>query len=202
MSTQGITVACHVRTSLFLEPVDAKVETLRQCEDEGTLEGLVLRTWPDQIRLDEDSPFQEAIEVYERYALWADRRDYSIEPPFRIKTARSMASEEEWDVLVTPILCLGIYRGSELVGVFPHSDGETVYGATDAIAALRSGELPPPVQEEHGATSVRYTEPGATTRQVRACPRCSASAVNVHGILACTDCRWTAVERVVSTPRP
>lgn len=137
------TVVCHVRAPLLLEPVDSKIRTLYRCVSEGTVDDLVTRSWPENVVLDSEGPHQEVIDRFERFERWADAHDVSIRPGFRVGTSASMVSEREKRVLVTPLLCLAVYSESQLLGIYPHSDGETTYTATDAIAALRSGELPP-----------------------------------------------------------
>jgi hypothetical protein len=60
-----VTIACYVRAPMLLEPVDAHVETLRACEREGIVDGLLLRSWPEQVRFDEASPDREVLERFE-----------------------------------------------------------------------------------------------------------------------------------------
>lgn len=197
LDTSTLTVACNVRTSLFLEPVDAKVETLREADRAGDIAGLVLRTWPNRVRVDEDSPYQETIDLYHRYDRWAERHDRSIEPPFSVHTTSSMASDQEWEVLVTPIMCLGVYHDRQLLGVFPHSDGDTTHSATDAIGALRSGELPPPLASIEAPIDTGPDTDGKPSGPPT-CPRCESALVNVQGLLSCAECGRTLVEE----PRP
>lgn len=212
---EELTVSCHVRAPLLLDPVDAKIETLRSCEDEGEIDALVLRSWPEEVTLDADGPYQEAVERFEEFERWADRHGTSIRPPFRVRTSTSPASETEREVLVTPVMCLALYADDRLLGVFPHEDGETTHTVTDAIAALRTGTLPEPIR----ATADRVADAGAGTpdrrdgtelggpelrdrsetgeaRTVRTdCPECSAALLNVQGILACSACKWLDPDR-------
>lgn len=201
-----LTVVCHVRAPLLLEPVDSKIETLRTCEDDGEIGDLLLRSWPDSVSVGPDSPHQEVLERFERFEQWADAHDVSVEPPFRIRTASSLASDEPTRMLVTPILCLALYHADQLIGVYPHTDGEETYTTTDAIAKLRTGAIPTPLGTPAGTptdaqilptpsseeeTGVDVEHDSSETLTPTICPSCDEPLVNVQGILACTDCLWT-----------
>jgi len=114
-----ITTVCYVRAPLLLEPVDAQVETLQACESEGAVDDLLLRSWPKEVALSEESPHQEVLENFERFAQWADERGVSVRPPFRKRTTTSQVTGTTRERLVTPLLCLELYADDELIGVFP-----------------------------------------------------------------------------------
>ena len=213
---QRLTVRCHVRAPLLLEPIDAKIATLRQCERQGAIRTLSLRSWPDAVTLGGDGPDSEIVDRFERFERWADANDVTIRPPFRIRTTSSMVSDRERRVLVTPVCCLALYDGDALVGVYPHTDGEITRTATDAIGALATGERPSPVTETVPAVPTPTVESGGhgteiadrrwaaspTAPTVTACPDCTGPLVNVQGILSCGDCRWTDAELdALASPR-
>ena len=183
-----LTAVCYVRAPLLLEPVDRQVETLRACESEGAVDDLLLRSWPKEVALSEETPHQEALESFERFEQWANRRDVSIRPPFRERTATNQISGETTDLLVMPMLCLELYADDELVGIFPHTDettGET-YTTDEAIAALRTGEIPTPLgaePEDAAASSAGGSSPND-------CPDCGGSLIDGQGLFACPDCGW------------
>lgn len=175
-----LTVSCHVRAPMLLEPVDAHVETLRRCAAEGAIDELVLRSWPDQVRRSPESPEQDAIERFEAFSAWADRASVDVQPPFETRTRTSMVSGAETDLLVLPLCCLALYdEAGGLVGVYPHSaDGET-RTVEDAIASLQSGAVPVPLS-------------AAPARVERGdlCPECAGLLVNGQGLYSCPDCAW------------
>lgn len=209
-----LTVACHVRAPLVLDPVDSKVETLRTCEENGDIGDLILQSWSDKVSLEENSPHEEVVDRFERFELWADAHGVSVRPPFSIQTTASLASDTPKRVLVTPILCLALYHDSQLLGVYPHSDGENTYTATDAIAELRTGTLPTLLgtaeptasdsSEDTDAESLEDAHSPSTDRTTRitdrnapsptVCPDCENMLTNVQGILSCTGCDWTDTE--------
>ena len=181
-----ITAVCHVRAPLLLEPVDRQIETLRACESEGAVDDLLLRSWPKEVSLSDESPYQEALESFERFEQWADRRGVSIRPPFQERTTTNQISGETTDLLVMPMLCLELYADDDLVGVFPHTDeaaGET-YTTDEAIAALRTGEVPTPL----GGAPETATATGDA--EATDCPTCGGSLIDGQGLFACSDCGW------------
>jgi hypothetical protein len=174
-----VTVACYVRAPMLLEPVDAHVETLRACETENVLGGLLLRSWPEKVSLADGLPDREVLERFEEFEGWADRRGVSVRPPFEVRERTSSATGEFSERLVTPLIALALYDEGLLVGVYPHSaDGET-YTVEDAIARLRTGDLPTPLS-------------GAAERpaRIRDCPSCDGPLVNGQGLFACPGCGW------------
>ncbi|QCW03524.1 HTH domain-containing protein [Natrinema pallidum] len=182
----ALTVVCHVRAPLLLEPVDEQIETIQACESEGAIDDLLLRSWPKEIALSEESPHQEVLESYDRFSAWADERDVTIRPPFRKRTTTSQVTGETRERLVTPLLCLELYAGDELLGVFPHSDEATTdtYTTDEVIATLRTGGLPTPLGSVADPDERLASATGDT------CPDCGGSLIDGQGLFACSDCGW------------
>ncbi|WP_254538257.1 HTH domain-containing protein [Halomarina litorea] len=177
-----ITVTCYVRPSLLLEPVDSHIRTLREAEADGQIDALLLRSWSDQITLTRAGPASEGVEAFERFTEWAYAEGVSIQPPFDVRRRDSLITGECREVLVTPLCCLAVYVGSTLVGVYPHVDDGEPRSVTDAIAALRTGEL----REEAAALPATSTED---------CPRCGGVLLNGQGVFGCSeaDCEWVGL---------
>lgn len=206
--TTTLTAVCYVRAPLLLEPVDRQVETVRACESEGTIDDLLLRSWPKEVKLAGDSPYQEALEAYDRFRTWADHQGVDVCPPFRERTTTSQVTGETNELLVTPLLCLELYADDELVGVFPHSDGDETITTEDAIASLRCGELPAPLEGDASDTVRRADDASVPTLRTGdasgvlesgestavesdGCPDCNSTLIDGQGLFACTDCGWT-----------
>ena len=169
---------------MLLEPIDAHVETLRACEREGTIESLLLRSWPEQVRLGDGSPDREVLERFEEFEAWADRRGVSIRPPFEVRERTSSVTGEFRERLVTPLIAVALYDGSRLTGVYPHSaEGET-YTVEDAIATIRTGRLPRPL-------STSEAQPAGADD----CPECDGRLVSGQGLFACETCGWVGTAR-------
>lgn len=174
------TVVCYVRAPLLLEPIDSQVETLQACEAEGMIDTAILRSWPDEVTLGDPAPHHETIEVFERFDRWANHHGVSIRPPFDVRTMTSLVTDDTKEVLVTPVICLAVYRDEQLIGVYPHSTDDETYTVTEALAALRTGELQPSLER-----SPTHDAPRATT-----CPECGDALIDGQGIFACGECGW------------
>ena len=179
-SSSSITVVCHVRAPLLLEPIDRQIETLQACETEGSIDDLLLRSWPKEVSRDESTLHHEVLETYDQFSQWADQRGVSIEPPFNTRTSTSTVTGKSRELLVTPLLCLEVYVDDDLIGVFPHSEGDETYTTDEVIAQLRTGELPTPLGQSPTAA-------GSATE----CPECGESIVDGQGLYACGECGWT-----------
>ncbi|MBZ6496690.1 HTH domain-containing protein [Natrinema longum] len=197
----SLTAVCYVRAPLLLEPVDTQVETLQACESDGAIDELLLRSWPKEVALSEESPHQEVLANYERFVRWADERGVSVRPPFRERSTTSQVTGETRDRLVTPLLCLELYADDELVGVFPHSTETTdeTYTTDEAIATLRTGEIPTALGSVGDAEPLELP-PSAT------CPDCGGLLVDGQGLFGCSDCGWigtvTEYGRFATQPEP
>lgn len=181
----NVTVVCHVRAPLLLEPIDRQIETIQACESEGAIDDLLLRSWPKEVTLNESTPHQEVLETYDRLSSWADRQGVSIDPPFRQRKTTSQVTGTTKELLVTPLVCLEVYADDELVSVFPHSADDETETTHEAIASLRTGELPTPLESE---TTIEEAEIEKT--KSGDCPDCGASLVDGQGLFACSDCSW------------
>ncbi|QCS42754.1 HTH domain-containing protein [Natrinema versiforme] len=181
-----LTAVCHVRAPLLLEPVDRQIETLQACESEGAIDDLLLRSWPKEVALSEESPHQEVLANYERFLQWADERGVTVRPPFRERSTTSQVTGTTRELLVTPLVCLELYADDELVGVFPHSDEATeeTYTTDEAIATLRTGEIPTPFG------SVDETDADLESATSSTCPDCGGSLIDGQGLFTCGDCGW------------
>jgi len=193
-ATAETTVACHVRAPMLLEPIDSQIETLRASESDGAVDAVVLRGWPDKVSLGDDRSFREVVDVFRRFERWADRRGVSVRPPFEVRTTSATFTDADAAVLVTPLIAVAVYRGDRLHGVYPHSDGEDTYTVADAIATLRTGEVPTPLG----------TAPAPEPVRPDGCPDCGGDLVDGQGLLGCVDCEWTGTAtengRLVASP--
>lgn len=181
--SDSFTVVCYARPSLLLDPIDSHVETLRTCEREGRIETLLVRSWPAQLPCSGETTDREGLEAFERFGDWADRAGVSIEPPFDVRTRSSAITGESREIVVTPLLCLALYDGNTLVGVYPHDDGGRTRDVSTTVAALRTGQLQTAVVES------------SVDRSVDSCPDCDERVVNGQGLCVCIDddCYWVGV---------
>lgn len=190
-----IHVACYVRKSSIVAPVDSSLRTLERLEAENVLDEFTVGAWPAEVRLDDPRPHGEVVDLFEAFDAWAEQWNVSIRPPFSVETRRSEIIGETRDVLITPIQCLAIYVNGVLVEVFPHStartDGGETYTVADALTLLEEREIQAFGSGQGPATASRRDHaaveaPDAADR----CPACGAEFITGQGMYACPDCDW------------
>lgn len=175
--TEPLSVTVYVRPAQLLDPIDAKIDTVQQLESAGKVDSLSIHAWPDKITLSEKTPYAEAIEEFRKMEAWADEQDVSIRPPFDVRTTTSSFTNETTTILRTPIMCLAVYADNRLANVFPHSRSEEQYSVTDAIAALRTGDI-----------DLFSFDADRATQVPERCSECGALLTNVQGLGVCHDC--------------
>lgn len=181
----SIEVTAYVRPTLLLEPMDAKLETLRTLAAEDIVDALAVEHWPGKVPLSAGTVYDGALDAFDRFERWADANGASIRPPFTVRAVTSEFREETYSVVRTPIMCLEVDVDGELAGVFPHTRDGTEHDVTEAIAALRANSL-----LVAGSTDVDVERFGS-------CPRCEGGLVRVQGVELCHDCAWSNWDDVV-----
>lgn len=177
-----LTLVCHARTPLVVEPVEDRIAKARACEEGEIVDNVVIRSWPESVRLDDQGVDREVVDDYRRFCRWADHRDVEIQPPFETRTRSSIVDDDGVDVLVTPLLCLSLYRNERLVAVYPHSNDDETYTVEAALQRLREDQLPRPLERT-----------GRSAADPRWCPDCDAELLNGQGLFRCPDCAWTGI---------
>ncbi|MHB9288494.1 HTH domain-containing protein [Halobacteriales archaeon Cl-PHB] len=112
----------------------AVIDRLGALRSAGSIADFAVETWPAEVRVEGETPSGQAIDAFERFEAWADANGLSIRPPFEVKTVSPMVAPDR-TVLRLPMLCLAVYEGSDLYGVYPCSDASTTYRITDCLEA-------------------------------------------------------------------
>lgn len=156
-TTAHLDVDCFVRAPTTCEAVDDVIDRLRAHERAGDIASLTVHTWPATVSLDD--PADEALlDVYERFRDWAEARDATLEPAFRVERRVSQYTGTDERRLHLPMICLAAYEDDELYCVVPNRSADrtcTVSTALDAVesedpesvTALREATPPTPVTE-------------------------------------------------------
>ncbi|MFC3476565.1 HTH domain-containing protein [Halobacterium litoreum] len=134
-------VRLYVRgSSVAHDRESAVLEALEALADDGVIDAVNVHTWPEKVSLRSAGTARtDVLDTYQRFEAWADDHDVSIRPPFVVRQVDSSITRERDEVLVTPALCLTVWDGDDLVGVYPcnHEDGvETV---EDGLANVADG---------------------------------------------------------------
>ena len=172
-----LSVEVYVRPDELVEPIDTKIDALRQLDSANHIDNLSVHAWPGVITLTNQTPYSDAIDAFERMEAWADEHGVSIQPPFNVRTTTSAFTDETQTTLRTPIMCLAVSAGEQLANVFPHSRGGAHHGVTDAITALGTDEL-----------ELFPFAPDSATPPPSHCPECDTQLTTVQGLGICRDC--------------
>lgn len=184
VATPETTVRCYVRTSVAAEPVDEAVKTLRTCEEEGRVDRLLVDVWPDSVRLPDPASHDRVVDAYRLFREWAEDQGVDLDPAFIRRECRSQFTGAAWEELITPVICLAVYREGELVGVYPHTDDGEVVTVGDALAGIETGALPAPAADGSHQTG---------SSGLGTCPVCGGDLVDGQGLYLCTGCAWLGV---------
>lgn len=134
----------------------AVLESLRKLERSGTIDGVTVRTWPGAVdpSIATDPGGTGAVESFEEFRAWAESQGVSVSPPFEHRTHTSRITGERSDLVRTPVVCLALYEGDRLCGVYPHRKDDRVVTVTEAIEALGTAadvdepaDVPPPLPD-------------------------------------------------------
>lgn len=180
MDSRKLDVTAYVRPTLLLEPIDSKLQTLHMLDAEDVLGSFEVEAWPGQVPLAGEDHRGSAVSTFERFSSWADEHGVQICPPFSVETIDSDVWEGPRELLRTPVFCLEIAIEGRIAGVFPHADSSSEYTVTEAIAALKTGDLSLEETPVTGAAGSWDTD----------CPECGGRVVNVQGVGLCHDCGW------------
>lgn len=148
MATPSVRVACHVRKSSLVAPVDSTLRTLDSLEVDGDIDSYTVGAWPAEVHVGEgDTPstHSDVVALFEEFDAWAEQCGASIRPPFAVETRTSEITGESRDVLTTPVQCLAVYVDDALAEVLPHSAGRAGDGETctvaDGLAFLQENDV-------------------------------------------------------------
>lgn len=175
--TNELTVEVYVRPDELVEPLDTKIDTLRQLNSADHIDNLLLHAWPGAITLTDQTPYSDAIDAFGQMKAWGDEHGVSIQPPFNVRTVTSTFTDERQTTLRTPMMCLAVSTGEQLANVFPHSRGDDHHGVIDAISALKTDEL-----------ELFPFVPDSDALPLSHCPECDALLTTVQGLGICQDC--------------
>lgn len=110
----------------------AVLQRLESLADAGHVDRVSRQAWTHELTPDADDEWCEtARAAYSRFFSWARENGRTLEPAFRTRTVRTMVSDESYDVIRFPILCVAVYVDGSLVHVAPSTD--TTTDSTDTV---------------------------------------------------------------------
>jgi hypothetical protein len=174
----------------MLEPKDAKIATATQLKRDGVVSSVSIHAMPEKVNLSTGADYGEFVALYDRLDQWAKTHDVSLRPGFGVTSTSSEIWRETRRTVRMPMVCLLIYSGSEVIGVFPHSTDEVHHSVEEALTVLRTGELEMILPK----SSIIHRGPADS------CPECGGILINTQGVLCCYDCHWDEVSSRESGP--
>lgn len=109
------------------------MDRLEALADTELVDDVTRQAWAHKLLPEADDDWcQQARDAHARFREWATENDRSLEPAFGTRTTTSMVSDEQYEVVEFPVLCLAVYADDELVHVAPSTDPVT--GTTQTVA--------------------------------------------------------------------
>ena len=139
-SHSSLTVVCHIRASAVTQSIQSAIMTLQQYQNDGQLDAVLIRVWPDLVTLSQFTEESAAVRTFEKFTTWAEGHGVDICPPFARETRTSMITGESREVLVTPTLCIATYRNEQLVAVHPHTAADGHHPVAEALTAIQTDQ--------------------------------------------------------------
>lgn len=116
-------------------------ERLSSLADGGPVDRVSRQAWTHELTPDADDEWcEDARAAYSRFYTWARENGRTLEPAFRTRTVKSIASDESYDVITFPVVAVAVYADGSLVRVAPSTDRGTrsTYTVVDCIEDLET----------------------------------------------------------------
>jgi hypothetical protein len=111
-------------------------------EAEGTIDNIEIEVWGKKIcrevNGEEPALCYLALEKLDEFRDWAERNGRSLSPCFKERKIHSEITGEERIEIEIPIVCLGIYDGTDLLMMYPHTDDDGHYTVEDGLEFLET----------------------------------------------------------------
>jgi hypothetical protein len=140
--------ADSTRVELFVRPdtfgtQDQQADIRRRLatlDETDVIEDVDLSTWQSRVRLDSPDTEDEAraIERYRSFERWADRENVSLNPFFETWERHSEILEIDYEELVTPVMCVAVFDGSDVVEVAPRREGGETVTVRECVESLEA----------------------------------------------------------------
>ena len=115
---------------------------LKALEADGTIDSVETEVWGQkicrEINGEEPTLCYSALDTLDEFRDWAERNGRSLSPCFNERKIYSEITGEERIVIDIPIVCLGIYDGTDLLMMYPHTDGYGHHPVEDGLELLET----------------------------------------------------------------
>lgn len=140
----------HISVELFvrtLSPTGARaqqeavIDRIQQLEAEAVINEFSLTVWgericPESAAAKRTATGRTVLDRIEEFESWLGRTDIPSESAFETQDIDSAVIDEQYSVVVLPMLCLAVYEDDHLGCVAPWSNAETTHSVVDCLDAV------------------------------------------------------------------
>ncbi len=118
------------------------IHRLAALEDEGQIGSYDVDVWAGEIcpsgPLTETAYYQRIFDHISAFRTWASKAAVSLDFAFKRTTLTCEMTDETYSIVSLPSMCLAVYEGDDLCGVYPHCNNGELYTIADCLAELES----------------------------------------------------------------
>lgn len=133
---------------------DGVLQQLQSFERQGLLDSVEVSVWGKSVCPDSASaqtqPGKQILEYIDEFTSWSARTNVSAELPFEEKSVSASIIDEEYQKIVLPQVCLGVYAGEQLELVLPCEINSDYFGVEEFLSSV---EQQSPVERGIGTSA-------------------------------------------------
>ncbi|XVH31547.1 HTH domain-containing protein [Haloferacaceae archaeon DSL9] len=123
---------------------EAVVGRLSELDRSGSIETYDVRVWGSAIRrsgpLEGTDFYEDTFSHLEAFQRWADGNGVAMNFAFKERQIDCSITDEAYSVLSLPSMCLAVYAGDDLCGVYPHCEGSETRSIRGVLETLDADE--------------------------------------------------------------
>lgn len=116
------------------------LEQLQTLEQQGLFETVDCNVWGKSVCPDsaaaQTGPGRRILDHIDEFSSWAARIDEPIEMPFEETAVSCSITDEQYQKVVLPQICLAVYAGEELELVLPCEVDGDCYGVAEFVSSI------------------------------------------------------------------
>lgn len=138
-------VAVYLRETVPLAARSRQLSVLgrlRALESAGGIDELTVDSWANHVT-DLDPMATGQLTAYTGFDTWARAHDSDIHPAFDAHDCVCSFTDQSFRRTTFPVVCLAIYEGDELLGVYPHTSPFGPRTVSDGLDLLEASAVTP-----------------------------------------------------------
>lgn len=118
------------------------IERLDELESDDHIDSYDIHVWASEIRpagpLRSTPYYQTVFTHLSDFQKWAESASVSLDFAFKRKTLSCEITGETYSVLSLPSMCLAVYDGTAIGGVYPHCNDEMLHTISGYLSQVES----------------------------------------------------------------